>query len=92
MKKRWMALALVLAVAATAWLCALDTFAWDNAYDILAATSGEAVSSWNEKPKDEKPKAEEPKVEEPRAETPKIEEPKVEEPKAETPKAEEPKT
>ncbi|MBP3523182.1 MAG: CHAP domain-containing protein, partial [Clostridia bacterium] len=96
MKKRWMVLALVLAVAATAWLCALDTFAWDDADGVLYATNGEADSPRNEmpkaeKPKAEKPKAEKPKVEEPKAEEPKVEEPKAEEPKVEEPKAEEPK-
>ena len=62
MKKRWMALALVLAVAATAWLCALDTFAWDDADGVLYATNGEADSPRNEMPKAEKPKAEKPKA------------------------------
>ena len=90
MKKRWIALVLLLAVVATAWLCALDTFAWDDAKGVVYASNGEAEAPKDETPKDETPKDETPKDETPKDETPKDETPKDETPKDETPKDESP--
>ena len=90
MKKRWMALALVLAITATAWLCALDTFAWDGAGSVLYAARGEKDSPRNKVKRPGKPKAEEPEIEAPEFEEPEIEEPEFKEPEIEEPEVEEP--